>query len=368
MPLGNLTTVKKEHVSVFILIISLIIGTFFLLETGISEQEGLQENSRLLSLDQEATGKTDANYWKNRIQEIGADQAYFELKAAYAAEDFGVQHLAAHIFGEILYEEKGLGGLQVCDGSFAFGCYHSFFGFAVAKEGIETIAKLDELCIRKFGIFGTGCQHGLGHGVLEYIGHDRIRDALEICKRTQQVNPLFGCTSGVFMEYYTPIVLFEFDAKIAVKPFEVSNPYGVCGKLGDAGFRLSCYYELGHWWQRHDFGYAAMGQYCAALYGDEREVCFQGIADAITVAVAYDVSQSVLGCQAMPNSEGIISCRSGIAWTLFAEPKMREKAGSACNGLFVEQQKQCLSQANLICNRLENFSIKEQCYKDNRIQ
>lgn len=318
------------------------------------------------SLDPQKNYDDIINYWKTRMHEVGAERAYNEFKGEYANTDFAHQHLAAHIYGELLYREMGLDGLSICDASFAFGCYHSFFTSAIATEGESIIPQLDDICRKKFGVLGTGCQHGLGHGALEYAGHAYMQDALDMCRRTQQVNPLFGCTSGVFMEYYTPIMVSKSDAQSTITTFDKKNPYGVCQNLQDKDFRLSCYYELGHWWGNSAITYSAMGIYCASLQGAEQEVCFQGVADTITVAARYDVDQSVSQCRTMPE-KGVAACLSGVAWTLFAEPKVRARARSACDSLSDQDKRQCLARTNIMCNLIKDVFIKESCYRDSPI-
>lgn len=276
--------------------------------------------------------------WASIISAVGPHKAYEMFLAEYKDDHFGMQHTMAHIMGELLYETQSLEGLKVCDSSFAFGCYHSFFGRAVAEQGIEILPQLDQACVEKFGPLGSGCQHGIGHGVIEYFGHDEkgLAAALDSCKHTTQVRPLAGCTSGVFMEFNTPIRIDGMNAVSDPRPFVADRPFYPCDVIKDI-YRDSCYFEIPQWWNQipelhKDF--AAIGELCQDVADDGNRIsCFLGVGNTIGPQSNYQVDISLTDCSHMPTQKGIAECRAGASWSFYANPDYRERASELCRGL-----------------------------------
>lgn len=188
-------------------------------------------------IDEETLLKT---FWTKRIKERGPEKAYSELKGTQNQFNKS-QHLAAHIFGEILYNEKGINGLPICDSIYAFGCFHGFFGEAISQRGLGIVEEANRVCIQKGGIKETGCRHGIGYGILEHLGslsRDQLDKALDICK-TIQVPSLLGCTQGVFMEYNFPAA-----EEIQRRQFDEKKSFTPCDTVASM-YKSSCYFELG---------------------------------------------------------------------------------------------------------------------------
>jgi hypothetical protein len=140
--------------------------------------------------------------WQDTITVLGPEEAHkaFLLEAISTSSAAISPHDQAHAFGEALYAVAGLSGLSYCDSSFEFGCYHSFFGIAVAKEGIGILPEFKDACTSRYPALSLPCQHGIGHGVLVYTDYENIVKALELCETIADL-PTGGCSSGVFMEY-----------------------------------------------------------------------------------------------------------------------------------------------------------------------
>jgi hypothetical protein len=307
-------------------------------------------------------------FWSNRIEAIGPKLANREFTERYAKEPFGNQHLLAHMWGSLLYSKEGLNGIENCDSSFAFGCYHGFLGNAIATNGLTIVSDIDKKCIEAYGALGTGCQHGIGHGILEYLGHDQLQKSLDSCLQTAQANPLFGCTSGVFMEYNMPLILDDKGAIFKPRPFDSLFPYGPCPGLSKAEFRLSCYFELGEWWNS-SIDYKQMGLYCGKLKDDkEQELCYQGVGRIAAESSSYNKDVILKDCQNMVNKKAITDCASGGAWTVFADPSVRSGASKICEEAGSSEQSICFQKANLICNYLNDKDSRKQCYVDNALQ
>lgn len=332
---------------IIILILGVLLGGGFFLTRGSStETEAAVPGAS--SREPGSDSAAEREYWTDRMNEAGALGAYEEFKETFASSHFSLQHLNAHLFGELLYRKLGIEGIAVCDATFAFGCYHSFFGQALAEHGMAAVAQLDEACIEKFGEYGTGCQHGIGHGLLEYFGHSQLLAALEGCTLTTQVQKLFGCTSGVFMEYNVPIIITPEFAKTEVRALN-ENPYAPCSTIVPERFRESCYYEMGQWWDKVYYGdYAKIGELCEAIaLPEEREPCYLGTGNVAAPSSDYDVESTIEKCESMPTKEGAFLCRAGASWSFFAVPERRELAPLLCEGLGQDSYR-CAQKSDLI--------------------
>ncbi|MCP6719985.1 MAG: hypothetical protein KJI72_01485 [Patescibacteria group bacterium] len=293
------------------------------------------------------------NYWAERIDAVGAKRAYEEFKETYYKEHFGIQHTLAHVMGELLYEKESVQGLTVCDATFAFGCYHSFFGRVLSEHGIAIIPELDKACVEKFGPLGTGCQHGIGHGLREFMGSEKLVDALEACILTTQLKDLFGCTSGIFMENNVPIVISaDKPAYTEPRTLNPNNPYEPCNTIVPEQFRNSCYYEMAQWWnQVFNRNWEKMGRLCEEVGNEEyTKSCYFGIGNITAPSSQYEVEATINKCKQMPSREAEVTCRSGASWSFFAEPIARDKSPEICKGLGAEIEQKCAKESDLIGN------------------
>ena len=290
-------------------------------------------------------------FWSGRIAKAGAKRAYEEFKDALLPYAFGPQHAAAHIFGELLYESEGILGLTICDSTFSFGCYHSFFLVALAEQGKQIVLEMDKACIEKYGVGGVGCQHGIGHGLVEYLGPGRLGEALETCATLAWKGPLFGCQGGVFMEYTLPTVFDSESSFSSIKDIDKAHPYDVCPQLQDA-FHQACYYSLGQWWEKF-FPYEKMGELCAKVQDKkEREACYLGIGAVVAPSHNYNIAKAISACKKMTTFEGELVCRAGASWAFFALPEMRADSLLLCEGFeSADSEHLCAKKSDLVGER-----------------
>ena len=99
--------------------------------------------------------------WAERIQDVGGKAAYVELSNSISGLSPQLQHVAAHAFGEALYDVEGTKGLAVCDSNYSFGCYHEFLGRAIAALGLSSVNDLNQGCVDALGSGALSCQHGV---------------------------------------------------------------------------------------------------------------------------------------------------------------------------------------------------------------
>jgi hypothetical protein len=292
-------------------------------------------------------------YWVERIKKEGGAEAYGEFKSYIEKLSWERKHVTMHIIGEALFDVLDVEGVTVCDSSVGFACFHGFFGRAVSVGGPSNIEKLDRTCVEAFGPLGTGCQHGIGHGILEYTGYERLNEALSLCKQTTQLEPLLGCTSGVFMEYNTPLVGIGDGLVPQTREFDASDPYAPCPSV-PAENQASCYFELGQWFLivlQSD--YERAGDVCGELSGELRTYCFLGVGSLTLILEDHSVERSLAVC-AQFSEDNELSCRAGVSWALYADPEYTERAAEACPYINAAQKEKCLTLADLTNGRESN--------------
>lgn len=284
----------------------LVVGLFAFFIVARPEAVSYPEDVRDVGLMREAIAK--------EIASKGAEPAYTSFKNVFESRAFSVQHNAAHLFGEGLYESLGTSGVSVCDESLNYGCYHGFLTRAIAGEGLAVVPTLDAACAASDN--HLRCQHGIGHGILEYTGHTNLDEALAACDLTNQSDPIGGCTSGVFMEYNVPLTVAEngsFSVASRVLP-EGASPYTPCPTL-PAKYREGCYYSLPQWWKQiyiNDF--KRIGVLCEGLENErEKNACLIGTGSIAAPTSEFMPSRTIALCDDMPSPPGRSTCLASAA-------------------------------------------------------
>lgn len=237
--------------------------------------------------------------WNRRIDEVGPELAYEELKERYKDLEYPKQHTRVHVFGEVLYEKMGIAGTSVCDSAFGFGCYHSFFATGISREGIETLSLFQEACSNGLQRAESSCEHGIGHGILAYVGGENLLEALHMCTRLSW-RPKGGCMSGVFMEYN--FLTMQDPTGISVRPPDPDDIHAPCSKLPEQ-FLRHCYFEQPQWWNKvFDSDYKKIGALCHELVKtDIQRTCFEGIGKQLVVNLDYNPEKIIVACKEMPS-------------------------------------------------------------------
>jgi hypothetical protein len=323
----------KLNLYLVLAIAAISIGVFVL-----TSEKNIQTPERVES-------KEYREFWISRVDEVGAGEAYEEFKDSAELLPIGTQHLAGHIIGDVIYEKGGVSGIAVCDSSFGFACFHGLFTIALATDGVEVVKEIDKECVDRFGPLGTGCTHGIGHGVLEFFGYDRLNDALAICDNTTQLVSILGCTSGVFMEYNTPLSETESGGLITLpRKFDPKNTYSSCGGVPDK-YKNSCYFEVGGWWALSiDEDWKHMEGLCSALSNTEsQKFCMLGVGYALGNMSEYNVENISRECDGM-EIDARLFCRAGAHWSLWANPGHRKNAPQLCRVFGDEENKICVKE------------------------
>jgi hypothetical protein len=275
------------------------------------------------------------------VSRLGSASAYENFKKDFLQSNPDVQHNAAHIFGEVAYELEKVEGIAACDTSFNFGCYHGFFTAGVKSAGISIVPELDAIC-QKSNKVGA-CQHGIGHGILEFLGHSKLEAALEVCKMTRQPNPIAGCTSGVFMEYNVPLMVENGIYTVSARPLgNPESPYAPCTNITGEYVR-SCYHELPQWWnQVYGGDFSRMGVLCAGVSDPrERYSCFAGIGNIAGSSTQYDPEHTLVICKLYePNDAD--TCLENAAWAYASNLGLEEEAMGICKMVSENRREKCI--------------------------
>ena len=291
-----------------------------------------------------STDPAVATFWADTVATQGGTAAYALFGDVYAYLGEAQQHTYAHVFGEALYKEEGIPGVAVCDARYGFGCYHSFFGWALVDNGLSILKDLDEACIAAYGPKGLGCQHGIGHGIIAELGYDELDRSLEACMLLDWQGPIGGCTSGVFMEYN-----FATMQQSATREPDERGMFYPCTAVGDR-FREACYFELPAWWGAlNDNDYEAVGALCGQVTQTAyREACYRGAGNIIAGLQEYDLPQILAACELMPDREGVMLCTEGAVWIVSNQPQFRDTWRSLCDSMEGEYYDRCIMSHDLI--------------------
>src|SRR3989344_1322501 len=298
----------------------------------------------------------EQSYWHSRIIAVGGGSAYTEFGTAVAPLSVQDQHTAAHAFGGALFDVEGEKGLSVCDSNFNFGCYHEFLGRSISTLGLSVVTSLNQGCVDVLGKQSLSCQHGIGHGVLSYLGYTKeaLLKGLEQCESLPFNDPIGGCYGGLFMEYNLQTML-RFEGRI--RP-QGENPHEPCDEL-DAKYRRACYYWQAQWWAQtfkpidRETVFAQMGEWCLAAGQNIRD-CFEGIGNITSSESGFNPAVARTLCQVTSgNARYQLYCKSVAANSLGVVGGGKKGDGVAiCQDLDAENYEYCAAYAQNRFNTL----------------
>ncbi len=343
---------RKKTVIVFIIIFLIGISSILFSTWGLAKLS--QNNSPGLSdCLKDSSCASDVVKQKQliveQLKQSGPKKVYSSIKEAYSLELPSRQHDIAHLFGKLLYLNAGINGIGVCDNNFAFGCYHGFFIEAILDKGTGIVNDLDKACIDTFGELGLGCQHGIGHGIMEYYGPLKLNRALELCSRLNWQKPLLGCAGGVFMEYNLPLNDTGKPGLGTPRAFSQSNPYGSCYVVAER-FQQECFYNLGLWWNRVlNKDYANMLVLCGKIEDVLfKERCLMGVGNAAATTSSLNIDKTKALCDQISTPANQTLCRAGAAWVFYGDQKTKNQAKLLCDDLQAAKKNTCQKYTNIL--------------------
>jgi hypothetical protein len=244
--------------------------------------------------------------WKNKLDRAKPDQVYSEFKKAYHNINTNDAHTYSHIFGALLYINLGVKGIDICDSDFAYGCYHSFMAKAIEEQGTSVIYTLSRHCednLLDLQSVTTGCQHGVGHGILSYYGYTlhSLSHAVSVCQGFETPDERKACEAGVYMEYDFRTMLLDEGVR---REFVQSDPYDPCDKL-EKKLQYSCYYWHMQWvidtfYTRMsiDDEFKEIGKMCSEIKEtDNKQQCFSGAGHFVGQYVYWDIPIAAKVCK-----------------------------------------------------------------------
>jgi hypothetical protein len=275
-------------------------------------------------------GELDYNaaeaHWAAVIQSSGAQAARDEYLKEGGTLPAWESHTLAHSFGEALFKAKGVSGIAYCGDEFVYGCYHQFIGDATVKLGLGILPQLYAAC-EKLGEGSFGCEHGIGHGIVGYLGYSlpELKQSLALCTSLDPSNPRAGCVDGAFMEYNIhELGSLTDDGHFIPRPLTSKNVTAPCYSLG-AIYELSCTFELPDWWMAAldpnmdmDDRFARIGAYCSDIEKNHAEAgrtCFEGAGYLAPAFTNFDTAQVASYCaKTTDEQQGRLLCLSGAVW------------------------------------------------------
>ncbi len=267
----------------------------------------------------------DSAHWQARIVRVGGPGAYAEFSEAYKDKNPSEQHGAAHIFGDAVYHELGLSGIAVCDSRFSYGCFHEFIGRAITSGSLDVVPQLDIACNES-----AGCVHGIGHGVLSYLGYgvSNLATALRVCDGLSYDDPFQGCDAGVYMEYNLRTMLGGVSSTTDTRiPHDEADWLVPCDRASPAHAR-ACYLWLPQWWWVYltesqklpsSSAFKKMAMVCQNVRnGEYKNTCIEGVGLLAPAASGYDAASVPSLCEGAFRSESQrLLCRAYAASVFF---------------------------------------------------
>lgn len=312
----------------------------------------LQARSFLASEIQGSNNLTvERKKWNKLIDLSGPKEAFKILKGEFK-DQFNSAHEAAHRFGEVLYQKDGLDAITICDETFDYACYHGVIFSAIQDKGVAIIRKLDQACLERFGPDKPGCQHGIGHGILEYLGFDKLVEALNLCSQLSWQARLFGCQGGVMMQYNFPVSLRkDYTGQRRVTD---DNPYFPCQTLPPR-FSEVCFLELTRlWYKTYNRDFAKMGLLCQKILKKEgQESCFWGIGLNAGVNTGFNILKNQQICTLMPDTQSEILCRAG-SFLGYVHTRHKAAKEDFCQDLSASIAKTCYAKIEEFRERSQN--------------
>lgn len=237
-----------------------------------------------------------SSFFKKLAQQKSAEYAFDVLRVAKLPPDTDL-HLLGHAVGDELYKQKGLEGITVCTNDFRNACSHSIVVGLLLEKGEGALPSIAEACRQAPGGPGayTMCYHGLGHGILAYVGYDFDR-AVVLCGKTGTQGEAPQCIGGAIMEIISGgghnRALWTKERTVYLKK---DNPLSICQRKGmPSDGRIFCLiYITPYLWEAvgADLGhpiskdFSASFKFCDALPADDfagRDVCFGGFGKEFT--------------------------------------------------------------------------------------
>jgi hypothetical protein len=256
-------------------------------------------------------GQIDA--YRTLMRGVGAAHAQDILLKSFP--DNSRTHMLDHETGKFLFDTQGYAGIGECKIYFAGGCFHGFISEVIAQRGLGDINAIVAGCKAALSQDQVEqCAHGVGHGLLEDIaGYEHLPEALSLCQSIFEGNhkSTVNCYDGVFMEN-------NFGAFSVPPPgrwYKADDPMYPCNEpdvLDKPGAHEYCWgmqSQLTLHAEAYPFlggDVAKVGAYCDSFSGNDRALCFEGLARQLQLTYSGDTQKIHSQCAKLDADESIM--------------------------------------------------------------
>jgi hypothetical protein len=290
--------------------------------------------------------------WNLSMTLFGGKKSFNYFKQTVSNNSPLIQHSLAHQFGTLLYKKYGEAGIDFCDDSYGYGCYHSLVGQAIIEKGTPQVYDLANRCSVLPNLISIkSCQHGIGHGLIGYFGYNTfgIYQAVAVCNTLQNILTANDCGSGIFMEY-------NFQ-DMAENPgnwrvFQKENPFNPCD-ITEKEFQPICYFQQAAWWlkvlpQNDISKIDQINKFCTDLKEQNQRECFKGLSYYLGSYFEWDSQKVKHSCLQITNQEEQKNCLSQAAQIFANGHQLKQEGRYLCEEITAtDSATLCLKQIGL---------------------
>lgn len=294
---------------------TVVLGSLLLLPSRAVPSKTAPEIARILTTT-DLSAQTAL--YRALIARVGLSEAQDDLYHSGLPFD-GQSHLLNHESGEFAYKKYGSAGIAYCKDYFLGSCYHGVVLETIAHDGTAGLAHISA-CWKANETVRIQCAHGIGHGLLAWVGYKHLPQALALCDQlAQDVEgfPTFNCYDGVFMENIWAI---HSGTTSPDQWARKEDPYYPCDDP-----RIEDAWEAGCWAEQPSLVYQAtngdietVSNLCDSL-GESalKTQCFEGLARQIHPA-AQGSAEKVAELCGRVAGDWRNFCKTTVAYTEYA--------------------------------------------------
>jgi hypothetical protein len=334
-------TFNSKKIFFFLIIfLGLILGSFFIPDRkSVSSQ---QKNISTLYAQQ----KIFYSKWNSQINKIGIQDSYQKFKADNQTKTLTEQHAFAHLFGELLYDQKGDAGLGVCDEAFQYGCFHGLMGKIIQVKGTSAVSDIIQKCksLNNTEAKVFRCEHAIGHGILGSFGYSMtdLKSALQVCTDLRNEIRLDICSGGIYMEYTFRPMQRELSQTRQADKGDLLAP---CNQL-DSIYQPDCYYQQNAWWLEILPGtntqkVEQIVQLCNQLTPDQQITCARGLGNHLPIYLSDNYIETIPLCNLLGNKLKSTICLRQAAYILANIYDFKSRADEICASLTDTEYTKC---------------------------
>ncbi len=274
---------------------------------------------------------------QDRVEKEGIEATWKDLVATYSSGGTlkNNPHDLAHFMGGLIYDKKGLQGLNVCTPDFAFGCYHGLLDKAFLS-GIEKLNEAERACLL-VGPAGSGpfssCIHGIGHGVASFYKTIDLNSALSTCDTLTQGQTY--CYDGVLM---------EFARNAPTSFYKTDNPLYPCDSIGQKYLSACGRNQPSVLFDRLKLSFDTISQICISSPNLEFKMsCFDALGFNVANRSGGSAEVIVAECNKIGQTEAQSRCVAAAAGELVFQniAGWQESTIKVCKSLLPKFQKDC---------------------------